>query len=83
MELTIDMTETLADPVDRASLEEQRNLELTIKAALSAKPKALPYTGLCYNCSESMAPGNRFCDTDCRDDYEKRESSRSRRGIQL
>lgn len=31
----------------------------------------MPFTGRCYNCEEPLTVGC-FCDTDCRDDYEKR-----------
>ncbi|ECS8430932.1 DUF2116 family Zn-ribbon domain-containing protein [Salmonella enterica] len=33
---------------------------------------SLPEVGHCYNCGETV-PYGLFCDTDCRDDYEKRE----------
>jgi len=79
--MQVDMTEVCADPVDRASLEEQRNLQLNIQAALAKTVKALPYIGQCYNCDELLPPGNRFCDADCRDDHQKRERSRSVRGV--
>lgn len=64
--------EHYADPVDRASVEEQRSLEVAIHAARNQTVRTLPAVGSCYNCDESLEPGHRFCDADCRDDYEKR-----------
>ena len=28
--------------------------------------------GRCFNCGSIVPPGHKFCDADCRDDYEKR-----------
>lgn len=70
------MTENYADPVDRASVEEQRALEVAINAARNQQVKQLPSIGACYNCDETLQPGHRFCDADCRDDYEKRNRRR-------
>ncbi|MBM7070901.1 DUF2116 family Zn-ribbon domain-containing protein [Shewanella sp. 202IG2-18] len=53
-----------------ADLQEQH-----IKAALSSRdtsPK-LKFTGYCHNCEESLKEGERFCDADCRDDFEQRQ----------
>ena len=38
-----------------------------------AKKKELKYKGTCYNCDESVSFPARFCDVDCREDYELRE----------
>lgn len=56
-----------ADMNDAASEIEAFNLELALR---TRKPE-LPITGTCYNCDEPI-PDARFCDADCRDDYEKR-----------
>lgn len=41
-----------------------------------------PATGRCFNCQEALDdPETRFCDTDCRDDWQKRQrASHFRRG---
>jgi hypothetical protein len=33
-------------------------------------------TGLCWNCLEPTGKDNRFCDDDCKLDYDKRKSRR-------
>ena len=60
----------LPDPGDQASAFE----ELHLKACLEAqkqKPR-LRAKGSCYNCEEPLEAGHLFCDSDCRDDHEKR-----------
>lgn len=70
------MMENYADPVDRASVEEQRILEQAIELARHKTSVVLPFIGQCYNCDEPLVPGHRFCDAECRDDHEKRARSR-------
>lgn len=72
------MTENYADPVDRAVVEQERLLEEQLRQA--RKPQhTLLYSGSCYNCLEPLAHPDRFCDADCRDDYEKIKRSRAQR----
>ncbi len=48
--------------------------DLMLSATLANRDLSrLPATGSCLNCCESLPDGGRFCDADCRDDYEKRE----------
>lgn len=65
----------IADEMDRASIEEQRTLERCIEAAKKPSKPPLPVVGSCYNCDEELGPGQRFCDSDCREDYLKRKAS--------
>ena len=49
--------------------------EIQINALISqrsAEPH-LPIIGKCHNCKEPLPKGERFCDADCRDDFEKRQ----------
>jgi len=40
--------------------------------ALNNKAEEAPeHTGECFNCGEPLAAPMRWCDTDCRDDWEK------------
>lgn len=60
-----------ADPSDRAT---QRELEITADALSEVRRAAvLPDIGCCHNCGELTGVGRRFCDSDCRDDFERRE----------
>ena len=65
------MRDHVVDESDMATEREMLDTELAIKAALS-KQHLLPATGYCYNCDATVPPGHRFCDADCRDDWEVR-----------
>lgn len=59
----------MADIIDMAHERE----ELLREAALeNRKPGAGAPNGRCFNCDEPLTDGHRFCDADCRDDWEKR-----------
>lgn len=57
------------DEVDRASLEVESSTDQAIAAARRSA-ELLFSIGQCYYCSEPLHGGLRFCDADCRDDYE-------------
>ncbi|MCT7942412.1 hypothetical protein [Shewanella holmiensis] len=60
----------MADNVDDAS----DMIELHLAAELAkAKPNLPPLTGSCYYCD--ALTDERFCDADCRDDYERLQRS--------
>jgi hypothetical protein len=42
--------------------------------------KELPDVGICYFCHSITPPGHRFCDTDCRDDYQAEQKQRRASG---
>ena len=54
---------------DRAEEAEQRFRDM----AIATKRPELKHCGACYNCSEPLSQGV-FCDSNCRDDYDKREA---------
>mgnify|MGYP005989863433 CR=1 FL=1 len=54
------------DDADRA----QENTDLEITIALKNRKPELPEIGSCHWCLDTVESG-RFCDTYCRDDYEK------------
>lgn len=62
----------MADEIDL----QQENETLLLEAKLrQRKPEPAPPTGLCFNCEEKLESSDRprrFCDSDCRDDYEQR-----------
>lgn len=68
------MRDFVADESDMATERELLDTELAIRAAL-AKHNPLPPVGFCYNCEARLSNGNRFCDVDCRDDWELRNVS--------
>ena len=66
----------MSDEIDIASVQE----EAYRAAALNRRHASLPSVGQCYACSEPVEGRLRFCDTDCRDDWEKDEAARRRGG---
>ena len=72
----------MADEIDRGCENEQRDRDLAIaKARQKAQKAMLPPIGICYNCHEPVAEGERFCPgPDCRDDHQARKQADSRRG---
>lgn len=71
------MNENYADPVDRAVVEQEAALAESLRLARASAPSPLPFIGSCYNCREPLADPLRFCDEDCRDDYQKISRARS------
>lgn len=62
----------MTDIYDQAAEREERDRERAIAAA-RASSAALPFVGACYNCDSIVPDGHRFCDIDCRDDWERRQ----------
>lgn len=63
----------MADDIDRAQVEEQRFLAV---ALLNMRAEALPFTGQCYYCGETIDRGP-FCPgSECRDDYDREQKLR-------
>ena len=60
------------DQIDTGQEREQMDREYALRAALQHEPP-LPYVGSCYNCAALLPDGVRFCDCDCRTDYERRQ----------
>lgn len=63
---------------DEADIANER-VELIISTALKVRRPIGPVpNGRCYNCAEPVADGLRWCDNDCRDDWQKRKDIRTR-----
>jgi hypothetical protein len=71
---------SLSDALDRADVEIQRTIDMGIANARAnlAGSRRLPPKGYCYNCDEPFPGDNEkiFCDSDCRDDYERINENR-------
>ncbi len=46
-------------------------------AAVRAAGPVLPDIGQCHNCGQPTPPAHRWCDADCRDDWQLRTGGRS------
>lgn len=65
----IDHTDEMMEQLTTARIAEIR----------SVRP-GLIATGRCHNCDETLPPAHLFCDADCRDDYEKVQAAKQRKG---
>lgn len=68
----------MTDLFDQASMREEQDRELCIGMARRAA-ESVPATGRCHWCDASVPPGYKFCDSDCRDDWERDRKIRERR----
>lgn len=62
------------DDADRT--QERIEIELALRLKARQQTPDLPPTGSCYNCGEAVLSDARWCDADCRDDWQKREKNR-------
>lgn len=61
----------MADEVDRALERDEVLGPYMLRNA--RKPEAPPFSGLCLNCDEPTEFPHRWCDIDCRADWEQRQ----------
>ena len=61
----------MADLADIADRDGEFLHDLAMRE-LASRPRLLPAGG-CHNCGEPVNASACFCDSDCRDDYERRE----------
>lgn len=69
----------MADAADLAADREQQFRDIALAKARTTIA-TLPPCGQCYNCLSSLPAGVKFCDCDCRNDYQARRSVEARRG---
>jgi len=68
----------MSDDADRSDLKIEAAILDGVRKARAAA--ALPWTGYCLNCEAEVVEQLRFCDADCRDDFERLERARRLRG---
>lgn len=68
----------MADPVDLA--QEHIEREAPHILAASKRPVGPAACGACHYCGEEVHGEARFCDTECRDGYEKEQTALRRGG---
>lgn len=66
----------MADEADRAQAAIERFIDAAI--ARAKKPGGPSPTGFCLNCGAALDEGRRWCDADCRDDWQRYQSLGSR-----
>ena len=58
------------DDSDRATAHEELRRDIALR---ERRPEGPPYTGQCHNCDAPLPPPMRWCDPDCRTDWEARQ----------
>ena len=61
----------MVDDVDKANEQVQKGIEDTLKNISTVIPKNI--TGECFTCGQPVDNERRWCDADCRDNYEKNQ----------
>jgi len=69
----------MTDVSDQATNREEQERERCINAA-RRQNQALQPTGACHWCDEVVDGEKRFCDSDCRDMWQKQDAARKRAG---
>ena len=67
----------MSDIIDNANDQAEMILQMELKRKREAGPEA---TGACLACDEVVPEGARWCDGDCRDDYERIVRAQRRNG---
>lgn len=65
------MIERISDTNDMSSAHEEM---ARFAATQFRRPEGPAATGECLNCGELLPAGLRWCDADCRNDYERQEA---------
>lgn len=60
------------DEIDRAQERTEQFMNHSL-GKLAATPALPAPTGACFNCQASVSDGERYCDSDCRDDWQHRQ----------
>lgn len=68
------------DPLDYASETAQQFNDSSIKQVRDQVGSRLPAVGQCYYCQEYVDNHLRFCDVECRDDWEMEQKQRKASG---
>ena len=68
----------MPDLADLAQIQWEHLDEYRLKARQPPAPEA---TGFCLNCGEPLPPGQRWCDSDCRDDWERLDAMLKQQGF--
>lgn len=62
----------MADDADLSDARAEREMQARL-AWLRMRQQALPYSGQCYWCGENVHAPKRWCDADCRDEWERQQ----------
>lgn len=64
----------MSDIIDRANERAEEDLARAISAARNSNGLQAAATGHCLWCAEPLADGQRWCNSECRDDWQRRDA---------
>lgn len=65
-----------ADSIDAANDRAEAERQAIIQAHQSQAKRVLAYKATCHYCNTFIAPPKRFCDDECRDEYDYEQNRR-------
>jgi len=72
----------MSDVADQASQFEEAFTQRSIDAVVrQAAGHNLPFKGFCHNCSDPVEEPKRFCDADCREDWDYVQKRKRANGL--
>lgn len=71
----------MSNPADEAAKYEEVFTQAAIERAKNANGKRLVFTGFCHNCQDPVDEPQRFCDADCRSDYDYVQKRKRANGL--
>jgi hypothetical protein len=66
----------MANEADQASEIEELFLSVSLANSRNQSVDSPKAKGACLNCEDKLAPPLRWCDSDCRDDWQRLENSK-------
>jgi len=64
----------MADIIDMANDRAEQDLQRAVTAARTSNGLEAAATGYCLHCGADLHTGLRWCDTDCRDDWQRKQA---------
>lgn len=59
------------DTGDESVRRQEQETDIALRQARAAAASLPEPTGVCLNCCDAVPDGHRWCDADCRDDWER------------
>lgn len=66
----------MADIIDMANDRAEQDLQRAVTAARTSNGLEAAATGYCLHCDAVVGQGARWCNTDCRDDWQRNNRNR-------
>lgn len=68
--------EKMANEADEAAVAEELFLKVSLANSMNRSVNSPVATGFCLNCDDAIERPKRWCDSDCRDDWQRLENAK-------